>query len=76
MFLINALQYASEKTGINYNKLNEYIKTYSTDKRYKIFILACTCVNNWRQSGVVKYKNQSFYYTQENKTITLEKRYR
>ena len=74
--LTMALAHAAEKTGINYNKANDYLKRLSYDKRFKLFILAATCVDNYNQSGIVKYMGRSYYYDQDGYKITLTQRNR
>lgn len=71
-----ALAHGAERTGINYNKANDYLKRLSYDKRYKLFILASTCVHNFNQSGIVKYMNKTYYYDQKGTEITLTEKNR
>lgn len=72
-FIKNMLEYASEKTGINYNKMVEYCKLYASDRRCKPFFLSSTCSWSWNNSGIIKYKNSKYYYNQYMDHVEVER---
>ena len=75
LFVENMLKYASEKNGINYDKMIEYCKIYASDKRYKPKFLASTCTWSYNQSGIIRYKGGEYYYRQEGDKVFVENRY-
>lgn len=64
------------KNGLNYNKILEDCNMYSCDRRYKPFILACTCAYAYcNHSGIIRYMNCEYYYRFIDKdNVVIERR--
>ena len=63
-FVKNMLEYASTKTGINYNKMQEYCKMYASDRRHKPYFAGSTCSWNYNQNGFIVYRGTKYYFRQ------------
>lgn len=64
-FIKNMLEYASTKTGINYEKMCTYCKLYASDKRYKPMFKAATCTWSYNETGIISYRGRDYYYRQD-----------
>lgn len=71
-FVRKMLLYSINKNGLDYNRMLEYCNMHSCDRRYKPFILACTCAY---RSGIIRYMNCEYYYSFIDKdNIVIERR--
>ena len=66
------LSTASSYDGVNFNLVNKIYKE-SYDRRFSIFVLACTCASGYQQTGIIEYGHKKYYYKQNcDKSVTLE----
>ena len=70
-FVKNMLEYASDKKGISYEKMQEYCKMYASDRRYVVYLSASTVSWNYNQSGIIKYRGVRYYYRQSGLNSVL-----
>lgn len=73
-FVKAALEYASARTGINYKLINDYLKMYAADRRYKFSFKACTASWNYNQNGIITYRGRDYYYSQSMDGVAVEYR--
>lgn len=71
-FIKNMLKYASEKKGINYNKMVEYCRNNANDKRYKPRFISSTTSWGYNQTGIIEYKKQRYYYKQYKTDVIIK----
>ena len=73
-FVKNMLEYAATKNGINYEKMKEYCKMYTSDRRYKPYFAAKTCTWSWNESGFIVYRGRKYHYRQNGgNSVIVEK---
>lgn len=71
-FVKRMLEYASERNGISYNKMQEYCKMYASDKRFKPYFLGATCSWSWNQNGFIVYRGVKYYFHQHENYVAVE----
>ncbi len=69
--LESALCNGATRFGWNYNKANEYLKTFSPDRRFKLFCWNGTCSSGWNQHGTVQYMNCLWSFKQSEGGFTV-----
>lgn len=75
IFLQKALNSGASNTGTNIKYIEEYVRRYGHDKRYKIMFFAKTSSWAYNESGKISYRGVVYWYQQSKDSFKVRRKY-